>query len=48
MIYEVVCNADDCANKDVLYRMIDPTPIITCGGCGEYLEAVATEESADE
>lgn len=32
-----VCNADECENKDVVYRMVDAKETAMCGGCKAIL-----------
>lgn len=40
MIQLFICVIEDCVNKDIEYRIIDPAPIVECGGCKTILEAV--------
>lgn len=37
MITLFTCNAEDCANKGVQYRVEDAPETVYCGGCGEQI-----------
>jgi hypothetical protein len=46
MITLFTCNADECPNKCIQYRMIDANPTAMCGGCKETL--IGTPEQEEE
>jgi hypothetical protein len=43
MITLFTCTAEDCANKDITYRVEDAPGLVTCGGCGVKLDGVPSE-----
>lgn len=40
MIKIYVCENPECVQVGVEYRLTDPQPITTCGGCQQPLEGV--------
>ena len=43
-IHLAICSNKNCSNYDIEYRLVDQPGIVECGGCGDFLEATATNE----
>lgn len=47
-IYTTICNNQQCSSFDIEYRLIDQPGPIECGGCGNLLESLLTDELAPD
>ena len=45
MITLFTCNAEECANSGIEYRMIDANPVAMCGGCKQTLIGTIEQEA---
>jgi hypothetical protein len=45
-MYKIICNQNECANKDIVYYMPEATNPTMCGGCKSDLkpELMSQEE----
>jgi hypothetical protein len=39
-MFKIICNSQDCANKNVIYYFTDISESTTCGGCKNELKAI--------
>jgi hypothetical protein len=42
---KIICNAKDCANKDVVYFMPIEDEKVMCGGCKQIIDANKMSDS---
>jgi hypothetical protein len=47
-MYKLICNKEECTNKDIIYYMPDPTNPTICGGCKDTILPIEmTQEEYD-